>query len=340
MTGSAALGIDAGGTKTDGVLVTPDGEVVGRARRGPANYQAVGRVTAKSTYRSICHELTGTAETRGLTIRSAAYGLSGEDRPKDRTRLVRILEDIDPTDGAWTLVNDTYLVLRAGTLDGVGVAVVSGTGSNCVGTGPAGATARVGGFAREFGDDGSGTEIGTDGLRAAFRGHDGRGPTTALTGLLMKRFSLDRLDDFVDFFLADATGVVDVGQLAPLVCEAAAGGDVVAAGILAHAGDDLGLSAVIVARQLFDRDAEFPLVLGGSVLQKGASDAMRDALVARVHREFPAAEARVPNAPPILGAALLALDRLYADDPAAFPSSWPAPETADRIARQLQEIPT
>ena len=74
------------------------------------------------------------------------------------------------------------------------------------------------------------------------------------------------------------------------------------------AGEELGLCAALLAGRLFQPEDPFPLVLGGSVLQKGAVDDMQNALVARVRREFPRAEPNTLVEPPIHGAVLLALD--------------------------------
>ncbi len=215
------------------------------------------------------------------------------------------------------LVNDADLALRAGALGGVGVAVVSGTGCNAMGMAASGKRFRVGGIGPEFGDLGSASDIGVEALRAAFRSLDDRGPATSLVSIIMSRLKLQRLDDLVDFFLADqdddpGEGEFDAGQLAPLVFEAAGQGDAVSIAILQWAGRELGLSARAVARNLFAGEEAFPLVLGGSVLQKGATDHLMATLVADVHIEFPNSSPVVLDVPPVAGALLLARDR-YVD---------------------------
>lgn len=82
------------------------------------------------------------------------------------------------------LSNDvTPLIL--GTPPGVGhVVVVCGTGTAFLATNGRSASVRVGGCEYLGSDEGSGFDLGLRGLRAAVRGLDGRGPPTALTGLL------------------------------------------------------------------------------------------------------------------------------------------------------------
>lgn len=327
----AVVGIDAGGTKTAGVLASEDGRVLRTVAAGPANWQSVGRVEAARVYREVWDGLAAAARDAGAGIAAAAWGLAGLDRPRDEGILEEAIRGLGPAGAARAFVNDTFLVLRAGTADGAGVAVVSGTGSNCVGVGPEGESDRIGGLGGEFGDDGSASDVGAAGLRAAFRGEDGRGAPTLLSRLVHERLEVERLDDLVDRFVEDAAPGerLQIGEIAPLVFEAAERGDAVALEILRTAGRELGVSARVLARRLFPKDAAFPLVLGGAVLQKGAVPAMRDALVAEVRGGFPEVRPVVLEAPPVLGAVLLALDRLASGGLAS-------PETARRLEEDLR----
>lgn len=328
------LGVDGGGTKTDAVLVDTTGLVVARARGGPSNYQDVGRHAAEGEWAELVRSLSDQAEGE---VVASAWGLSGCDRPRDEEILHAVLAKVDPAPAAGRdLVNDTFLILSAGSATGSGVAVVSGTGSNCVGIGFDGTRTRIGGLAYEFGDGASGSDIGRDGLRAAFRGEDGRGPRTLLTELLRDTYHLDRLDDIVDLYIADAEERATPGLIAPLVFDAATMGDLVATRILEDAGRELALSVNILASRLFPRSASFPLVLGGSVLQLGTYPAMRAALIEAVHENFAGAVPVVPDAPPVLGAALLALDRLRVLRPESVSGS--RQELAERIAPQLEPV--
>ena len=169
---------------------------------------------------------------------------------------------------------------------------------------------RVGGLGGEFGDVGSAYDIGIRAMQAAFRSMDGRGPETVLVSLVKERYALDRLDDLVEFFIVHSKrmGELDPGMLAPLVFEAARGGDPVSIQVLQWAGGELALSARAVARELFAQTERFPLVMGGSVLQKGSSPHLRDALVGEVAAEFPNAAPVVLRLPPVHGALRYALD--------------------------------
>ena len=307
----AVIGVDVGGTKTAGVLATLEGEVLATSLGGPGNYQAVGLEAARGVYLEVLRPLVSEAAHRGASLEASAFGLCGLDRPVDAERLEGVLSELVDAQGPMILVNDTALVLRAGTTAGVGVAVVSGTGSNCVGRAHDGRVARIGGFGHDFGDDGSAEDIGRAGARAAFRAEDGRGEGTLLGAMLCERFELPHLYALIDRFVVDAEGgQASLGILAPLVFEAAERGDAVCAQILRDAGEELAHAALVVARQLFGPTEALPLVLGGSVWQRGEGDTMRGAFISRVQGEFPHARVSTLSGPPVMGAALLALDAI------------------------------
>jgi len=282
---------------------------------GGTNYQGCGIKRARDEWgRLIEAALDGLGAPRE-DVAAAGLGIAGLDRPKDDVVIRGAFEELMPG-VPLDLVNDAYLALRAGTDDGVGVGVVSGTGCNAMGANSRGERFRVGGHGPEFGDLGSASDIGVQALRRTFRSQDGRGPETALVDLLMTRLKLERLDDIVDYFLADnrAKGhgkyidSFNPGMLAPLVFEAAAGGDEVSISILEWAGTELGLSVGAVARQLFSADESFPLVMGGSVLQKGATGHVTDSLLSDVKNEFPRVFPVALALRPVAGGVLYAMD--------------------------------
>jgi len=101
-----------------------------------------------------------------------------------------------------------------------------------------------------------------------------------------------------------------LGELAPLVVAAAADGDAVAGALVDRLADEI---ALFVRRALRDLDVrEADVVLGGGMLRAGEG-----ALHKRVLERLPeGARPIVLRDPPVLGAALAALDELAASDEA------------------------
>jgi N-acetylglucosamine kinase-like BadF-type ATPase len=205
--------------------------------------------------------------------------------------------------------NDTFAVLRAGTERGWGVAVTCGSGMNCVGVGPDGRRVRFPSLGAVSGDmmDGGGA-VGLAAVSAAARSEDGRGRPTALERLVPEHFELATP---VELARAIHDGHIPwhrLGELPPLVFEAAAS-DAVAGEIVDRLADE----CVTIARAALGRlglvGEEVEVVLGGGLLQAG-----NRRLLARIEnglREVdPDISVRVARSRPIVGAALVGLDRL------------------------------
>ena len=321
----AVAGIDAGGTKTAGLLVDLEGRVVARSRAGTGNYQGPGVATAEAEIGVALTALEAAAGEAGLALAAVGFGISGWDRPRDEQVIRGMIERVCP-EIPYTVMNDTYLILRAGAVDGAGVAVVSGTGSNTVGMGRDGRLHRVGGLMNEMGDFGSGEDIGVEAIRAARRGRDGRARPTSLAARIEAHFELAELEEIADRFISEFGLIGAPGQVAPLVFEEAAAGDPVARDILERAGAELGLSARITASHLFRPDDPFALVMGGSVLQKGGDPTMRRRIIDEVRCLFPHVEGTVLQCEPVVGGVFLALDLLK--ERGALPAGFAWPDEA------------
>jgi N-acetylglucosamine kinase-like BadF-type ATPase len=297
------LALDVGGTRSTAMVVREDGTVAGRADGGPGNYQAIGHEAARRTFAEVVSAALREAELAPSAVRWAGYGIAGADRPKDFAAIEALL----PADIAHhALVNDTLLVLHAGTPDGVGVALVSGTGTNAVGRNARGLVARVGGLAPELGDFGSAADLGREALRLAMRGHDGRGAPTLLYERLCAAMGLGELEDIIDLWIAGDGRASRYGALAPLVFEAAADGDAVARGLLERAGREAGLCARLLIERLFEPGEPVSVVLGGSVLQRGVEPTLVQTIARELAPVGPHVEVLRLVVEPVLGGVLLA----------------------------------
>jgi len=294
----------------------------------------MGRSAALELLIEAVGPLADKARAECIVLQGFGFGLTGLDRPKDRDVLDGVTSDFISwlsgraecaDDPFKAMVNDAELVLRAGTDDGIGVAVSSGTGGNCVGRGRDGRGIQVGGLANELGDGGGAYDIARAGLRAAGRARDGRGWKTLISDLVVESLGLDCITDIMDFMIpGDEPGdgndmskpnlIEALGSLAPLVFRAAAEGDLVARGILSDMGADLGLAASIAGTRLgFGPDEAFPLVLGGSVLMNAEDATFEESIVAEARKRFENIQPVKLRHHPVLGAVLLAMDGLAGD---------------------------
>ena len=165
------------------------------------------------------------------------------------------------------------------------------------------------------GDWGGGHAVGLAGLGAAFRGRDGRGPRTILETTLPPLLGARRPVDVAGGILAGRIEPARIGDLAPAVFAAARDGDAVARAIVDRLAVELATMAVAAIRRLHLLRTPTTVVLGGSVF--AADD---PGFLERLHAELaaraPLAVTRRLDAPPVLGAALIGLDRVGAPDAA------------------------
>ncbi len=262
------LGLDGGGSKTLALLADATGRVLGRGTAGSSNYQNIGPVAAWAALDGAIAAAFADAGREAGPLAAVCLGLAGVDRPEDRM----LFEGwaAERFGGApVAIANDAELVLAAGTPDGWGVALISGTGSIVVGHHPAGEIARAGGWGHILGDEGSGYAIGVAALRAVMCAFDGRGPQTALTAAVLAHWSLAAPADLVGRVYREEVGTAEIAALARLVDAAAGGGDAVALGILRGAGRDLAVTVEAVVRRL-GLPAPTPCALAGGVIVNGA----------------------------------------------------------------------
>src|SRR4029450_6451290 len=101
--------------------------------------------------------------------------MAGVDFPREEERLADLVGARGWAAGT-TVLNDTFAVLRAGTQEGWGVAVVCGSGINCVGVAPDGRQVRFPALGPITGDWGGGSDVGLAAMSRAGGRFDGRGP--------------------------------------------------------------------------------------------------------------------------------------------------------------------
>ena len=197
--------------------------------------------------------------------------------------------------------NDTLAVLRAGAGRDWGVAVVSGAGINAVGVHPSGRTAGFLALGDYTGDSGGGMGLAIAALGAAVRARDGRGAATLLTASVPAAFGLRRPQDVAVALHTGSIAYDDLHILAPVLFEAAAAGDEVAAGIVDAFADEVATMATALIRRLRLIRTDVEVVLGGGTLQTG-NGVLHDRVTAGITAVAPRARVRVLDVPPVFGA--------------------------------------
>ncbi|MFH9661320.1 N-acetylglucosamine kinase [Streptomyces sp. NPDC017248] len=309
---STVLAIDAGNSKTDVAVVTAAGEVLATARGGGFRPPAVGVPAALD---ALAEPVARAFADAGVTsVSQVSACLANADLPPEEEQLAAALHA-----RAWgasvEVRNDTFAILRAGVTEPLGVAVVCGAGINCVGMRPDGRTARFPAVGRISGDWGGGWGLAEEGLWHAARAADGRGEPTALARTLPAHFGLDSMDALIEALHLGRLAYERRYELAPVVFATAEDGDPVADALVTRLAEEVTVMATVALSRLDLLEEETPVLLGGGVLTAGHRR-LDDRVHALLADRAPKADVRVVTASPVLGAALLGLDRLGAREQA------------------------
>lgn len=294
------LAVDGGGTKCLAVLADRSRQEIGTGRSGSCNYQGIGEEAAvRELVAAIRQALEDGTRRRGLSdprgtasgeeepewdVECAVFGIAGLDTEYDRlviTGMVEtVLRQLRIRVRHLIVENDGFAALLGATGGKPGILVIAGTGSIAFGVNELQETARSGGWGHRVGDEGSGYWIGKQAIMAVLRAADGRGESTGLEKLILPFAGLGRVDELFNWTYSADYSVDKVGELSPLVSQAADAGDAVATNILLAAGEELFLSARAVIDRLQMKNKPFQMILQGGVLQN--DERVRDIVKERV----------------------------------------------------------
>lgn len=324
MSTPALLAVDGGASKTDLVLVGSDGALLALSRGPQSSPHYLGpegslEVLAELLSRAV--DDAGLVPSKSPVAQLAVLLMAGVDFPSEVAELRGAVAA-----RGWstrTVVdNDTFAVLRAGTERGWGVAVVCGSGINCVGIAPDGRHARFPSLGPITGDWGGGYDVGLAALSAAARGEDGRGPHTTLEQAVPAHFALSTPSELAEEIHRKRIDPVRLRELPPVVFAEAAR-DEVAAEIVGRLANEVIAMARVALERLDLLSEPVEVLLGGGLLRPG-NGTIEAAIEAGLREVGDSITVRNTESPPIVGAALMGLDELGAE-----------PEAQARLRREL-----
>jgi glucosamine kinase len=243
------LGIDGGGSRCRARIRGHSGQILGEAIGGPSNiYQdfdgAIGTITATARQAAARAAIPTTELHAGLGIAGIVTSVGAEKIVSAKLPFASV-----------TANNDAYTACVGAFSGGDGGIVIAGTGS--IGFALVGGQRQmVGGWGFALGDHGSGAWLGHHAVRRAALTIDGLlQPTRLIEEVLARtgrtRFDLSRW--------SEQAAPKDYAQMAPLVFESAAKGDVVGMTIVIE-----GAAAISnLGRALLARGAGRLCLLGG-----------------------------------------------------------------------------
>jgi N-acetylglucosamine kinase-like BadF-type ATPase len=300
------LGIDIGGTKSHALISDQSGNALGFGIFGPGNHEEVGYAGLRAALQTVSQKALNMAGLTKEKITSAGFGIAGYDWPRELQPTLDAIHTIGLA-APVEVVNDTIIGLLAGSLQGWGVAVVAGTGTNCWGWDEKHNIGRVTGVG--YGEYGGAGNLVYKAMEAIAYEWTRRGPKTRLTPEFLR---LTGAKDTPSLIEAIELGEYSIGaDFAPSVHQVALQGDPVAISIIHWAGSELGQTALAVIRQLGIEQLEFEVVLVGSLYEMG--EMLIGPMRQVIHSDAPRARLVRLSAPPVIGGVILAMEQAGVD---------------------------
>src|SRR5262245_16777731 len=282
------IGIDGGGSKTHAMVADEQGRTIAETV-GPGSAVKPGHAEdSANVIADVVRDALASCEMTHVTPRALCVGVAGAGREAQRQELWQALVSRDLA-AELVIHSDFSIALDDAFGDGPGILMISGTGSVAFGRGPAGATARCGGWGPVAGDEGSGAWIGRRALSVVTAAADGREPETGLTGAILTAAQVNETNDLIAWAANAPPG--QLATLAPVVLSVAESGDLRANALVTLAVEELVLHVRALARQLFgDERASLPVAFSGGMLQRG--NTLRKRLEHRLKSAVPGAQIR------------------------------------------------
>lgn len=301
MSNRLIVGMDGGGTKTR-VMVKerPDGETLFDQNFGMSNYNNIGVDGLRPVFRGIYEALVSCFEER-LQDAILVLGSAGVVRPKDIEIYLSALKESGFT-CQLEVVNDAEIALVGGNGDRKDALMIAGTGSIVMGIDSKGKIVRSGGWGGLISDEGSGFQIGRQGISTVMQEYDKVITPTLFTEKLLAHFQLTSPEDFMDLLYLDDTLPVDkIASCTPIILDAWAKGDEAARMIVEAELEKLVRLVVGISRQMGSE--KFRLSVAGSLLTKSTD--YLGALKEKLQVVLPQVEISAPLSAPVLGAIII-----------------------------------
>lgn len=299
MTERLLLGVDGGNSKTIALLARADGTIVGAGRAGACDHYA--SPTPAAAYDEVATAIVRALEAAGAgaaQLDSAVLSLAGADWPEDCEIYAREVGARLSTTLAITVVNDAIGGLRAGTTDGVGVAIVCGTGTA---VGARAADGRI--WNTSFWAEPSYRySLSRGAIEAAARAEVGIDPPTLLQQLVPASTGHGSVEELLRAMTMLGARRPPLGLPAIGLLDACDRGDATALRVLGEVADAM-IEMARVSAEHAGLAVATPIVLAGGLFRHH-TDVLERALAERA----PESEIVMASLEPAVGALLLAFD--------------------------------
>jgi N-acetylglucosamine kinase-like BadF-type ATPase len=305
---SYVIGIDGGGTKTQVMLADEHGNILTNEQYGSTNPNTVSNASLQETFQQIFQAIHDKIPNSLKQVSSVFAGISGAGSPDSALRLMNMIKGYFSTDTTVDVEPDSLNALYSGTFGGPGIVQICGTGSITYGVNQHLEQDRVGGWGYLLGDEGSGYDVGRQGITAALQYEDGRGPKTIMLDLLYEYFNVNTGRQLIDKIYQSESPKLAISPVSKLVFQAFNQQDPVANTILTNVATEIYRSIDTLGRRLFSQEEDsIPVILCGGLFQHSTVLAN---LVMNNGKQ-PNYTFVLPDVPPVVGSIAGAIQRSH-----------------------------
>lgn len=222
------LGVDGGGSKTTAEVRDENGTKKASCTGDSINYYSVGLEKARAAMSEIIACL-GIEKYEGAVIGMSA--LAGRATEKE----LHAFADGIINAGKIYMDSDLFVALEALNAPGECAVVISGTGSMSAKRNEDGTVSTAGGYGYILGDEGSGYDIGLNGIKAAIACSEGYGEQTVLLEKCLEFFGITKIPGLIDVFYGEGVERKRIAAFGTEVRLCAADGDKAAKAIIENA---------------------------------------------------------------------------------------------------------
>jgi N-acetylglucosamine kinase-like BadF-type ATPase len=304
MADRSIVAIDGGASKTDVIIFDEHGKLAAWRRGGGSNHQMYGVDTAISNIAALIALAKNDSATSNLDV--GIFCLAGIDLASDEKLIGAALapHEFAPTT---VLLNDTFALLAAGSDATCAIALVCGTGLNCVGRSKGAAHVRFPSLGELSGDfTPGGAWLGIRGLGCALRARDGRGATTLLERAVPQYFDLASPEEVLESVYTGSIRFHRLAELAEVVLSCAGNGDPVAHDMVALLANEAALMAnAAISRIALQPTSRVDVVMGGGLFNNATFSTDVGKLITQRHTTAHLVRSTHPL---VLGAGFIGLD--------------------------------
>ncbi len=329
------VGVDGGNTKTDYFLFDTDGNFVDFYRAGTCSHEGLSD-SFNGSYRVMKEVFDTFFQKNNITVNdidAAVFGLAGVDTPYQKQKLEEVVEKLGFK--KFKVVNDSFLGIKAGSINGSGVCSINGTGTSAGGIDEDGTYLQVGGIGAIVGDEAGGSWLSRRAIRAVFDSYYRFGKKTILAPIVF-----DYLEINDPYYMMEAISdtmpkkIKQLPQIGIKVFECARKNDEVAIDLLKEMATNLARSAGGCVTHLNFKEP-VDIVLAGSVWVKGDHPVLIQTFKEKI-KEFTKKDCNiiVLTVPPATGAIIWAKELVDGK----FPDLSVRKQICQKVQEQLDKI--